>query len=216
MLYLKRVWIRSNRSNGTAEQPEIYDPEQYLALERGVETKSEYFRGLIYAMSGGSPERSEIAANVTASFIAQLGNRPCHVFTSDLKVARDDAGLFAYPDLSIVCDEPRFRDDRRDVLTNPTAIVEVLSPSTEAYDRGRKFAQYQGLSSLKNYILVAQDEPRVNCFTRQEANQWILSVAEGVEASLYIASIDCTLLLAKVYRGVRFSESPSPLPTREL
>jgi len=190
-------------------QPSFYKPNEYLELERNADFKSEYCDGIIYAMSGGSPRHSEIAANVIVALGSQLRGSPCHVYSSDLKVATDPHGPYAYPDLSIVCGELSFLGDHNDVIINPTVLVEVLSPSTEAYDRGRKFARYQRMESLADYILVAQDEPRVEHFTRQEHGQWLMSSAEGLDASLTIASIDCVLRLSEVYDKVRFEEPPA-------
>jgi Uma2 family endonuclease len=191
-------------------QSTLYTPQEYLALEREAEFKSEYLDGIIYAMSGGSPQHSAIAANVIAITVAALRGKPCQVFSSDLKVATDPNGLYAYPDLSIVCGELSFQDEQHDVITNPTVLVEVLSPSTEAYDRGRKFAHYQHLESLKDYVLIAQDEPQVDHFTRQEGSQWIYSSATGLEANIFIASIDCVLHLSEVYDKVQFVEPQTP------
>jgi len=193
-------------------QSSFYTVEEYLALEREAEFKSEYLDGIIYAMSGGSPQHSEITANVTIALGSQLRGKPCHVFSSDLKVATDPHGLYAYPDLSIVCDEPRVQDEHRHVITNPTVIVEVLSPSTEACDRGRKFTHYQHLESLRDYILVAQDDPHIEHFTRQGGHQWLYSSATGLDASLTINSINCVLHLSEVYAKVRFAEMENPAP----
>ena len=193
-------------------QSSFYTVEEYLALEREAEFKSEYLDGIIYLMSGGSPQPSEIAANVIAIAVTRLRGTPCHVFSSDLKVATNPHGLYAYPDLSIVCGELSFHDEHQDVITNPTVLVEVLSPSTEAYDRGRKFTHYQHLESLKDYILISQEEPQVEHFTRQNGNQWLYSAAIGLEASLTINSIECILRLSEVYDKVRFAEPQIPAP----
>ncbi len=182
--------------------------EEYLTLERDAEFKSEYLNGVLYAMAGSSPEHSAITANVTIAVGSQLRGKPCRVFTSDLKIAVGPAGPFFYPDLSIVCGEPRFHDERRDVLTNPTILIEVLSPSTEAFDRGRKFTQYQRIASLTDYILIAQDEPHVGHFHKQQGNQWLFTTAHGLETTLHIASIDVTLHLAEAYDRIRFPAPP--------
>jgi Uma2 family endonuclease len=190
-------------------QPEPYiRPDEYLTLERGAEFKSEYLNGVIYAMAGSSPEHSAITANVTIALGAALRGTPCQLFTSDLKVATSPTGLFAYPDLSLVCEEPRFHDEHRDVLTNPSVIIEVLSPSTEAYDRGRKFVQYQRLASLTDYLLIAQDEPRVEHFRRQEGGEWLYSKVEGLGSTLPVASLGVTLPLSEVYERIRFAAPP--------
>lgn len=196
------------------QQPHFYTPEEYLMLERSAGYRSEYLNGVIYAMAGSSPEHSAITANVTIALGSQLRGGRCRVFSSDLKVATGAAGLFAYPDLSIVCGESRFHDEQRDVLINPTVLVEVLSPSAEAYDRGRKFSQYQRIASLTDYILIAQEEPHIDHYTRREdgqpqGGQWLLTSAEGLDASLVIAALNCTLRLAEVYDQVHFAGLPA-------
>ena len=123
------------------------------------------------------------------------------------KVRTSPSGLFAYPDLSVVCGEPEFHDETRDVLVNPTVLVEVLSPSTEAFDRGRKFAHYQHLVSLTDYLLIAQDEARIDHYTRQADDRWLLTIAAEIGARVHIASLDCTLFLSQVYAKIRFPSS---------
>ncbi|HZO87933.1 MAG TPA: Uma2 family endonuclease [Chthonomonadaceae bacterium] len=154
-----------------------YTPEEYLELERSSEFKSEYLDGQIYAMSGGGPEHSTITVNGTAVIALQLKGKPCWVFSSDMKVRTSSTGLYAHPDVSVVCATMRFPDERRDVLLNPMAIVEVLSPSTEAFDRGKKFANYRKIDSLTDYLLISQDELRIEHYTRQSDNQWLLSTS---------------------------------------
>ncbi len=188
----------------SAKQKQYYTPEEYLAFERSSEFKSEYLNGQIYAMAGGSPEHSAITVNVTVELGLQLRTKPCQALSSDMKVRTTPTGLFAYPDLSIVCGEPQFHDQVRDVLINPTVIIEVLSPSTEAYDRGKKFFQYRHIESLADYILIEQDEARIDHYVRQVDNRWLLSTASGLESQLYIASIDCTLHLSEVYARITF------------
>jgi Uma2 family endonuclease len=180
----------------------IYTPDDYLALERTAEYKSEYLNGQIYAMSGGSPEHSRIGANVIAAMTLHLQDKPCGVFTSDMRIRTSPMGLYAYPDLSVVCGEPEFHDEKRDILTNPVLLVEVLSPSTEAFDRGRKFAMYQELESLTDYILVAQDEARVEHYARKSRDHWLLTIARGLESEIYIASLECALHLSQVYAKI--------------
>ena len=175
------------------QQKYYYSSEEYLALERNADFKSEYLKGHIYDMAGSSPEHSAITVNVTVALGSQLLERPCQAFSNDMKVRTSPTGLFAYPDLSVVCGEPVFHDEKRDVLINPTVLIEVLSPSTEAFDRGKKFAQYQHLTSLTDYLLIAQDEARIDHYTRQSDDQWLLSIAQGSGAEVYIASLDCTL-----------------------
>ena len=187
-------------------QLRTFTPEEYLTLERAAEFKSEFIDGQIYAMSGGSPKHSTISVNVTGQIHGQLKGRLCQAFSNVMKVRTGTQNLFSYPDLTVVCDEPRFHDSQQDVLLNPTLIVEVLSPSTEAFDRRRKFSQYQEIASLQTYVLIAQDTPRIEQYVRQEDNSWNVSIVTGLENSIYLASINCQLLLADVYERVEFED----------
>jgi Uma2 family endonuclease len=141
---------------------------EYLEIERTAEWKSEFFNGEMFAMAGATPEHVLIAGNVAAELRLQLRGRPCRVYPVDLRVKVSDTGLYTYPDVVVVCGEPRFDELRGDTLLNPTLIVEVLSSSTEAYDRGDKFAHYRRLDSLQEYVLVAQDRCRIERFLRQK------------------------------------------------
>ena len=186
-------------------QQRYYTPEEYLALEREAEFKSEYFDGGIYAMSGGTPAHSQIINNTSTAVSSQLWNSLCNGHNADLKVrALLPRQLFTYPDFTIVCGELQFHEGTNDVVINPQLIVEVLSPSTELFDRGAKFIAYQTLESLTDYIIVLQDRPRVEHHTRQAGGAWLMTPAEGLDATLYIASIGCILELSKVYKGVTF------------
>jgi Uma2 family endonuclease len=176
----------------------LYSPEEYLALERAAETKSEYADGCIYAMTGASWTHGLINANISRSLGNQLLDRPCHVHIADLRVKAATARSYRYPDITVVCGQPEFEDKRSDTVLNPTVLIEVLSPSTEASDRGRKFAEYRGIPSLREYLLVSQDLPRVERYARQ-AEGWLLTVAEGLEAKVRLDAIGCALDLAEVY-----------------
>ncbi len=154
-----------------------FTPEQYLALERKAAFKSEYFDGCIRAMAGASRAHNLIALNLGSEIRSQLRDRPCETYVSDMRVRTGPSGLYTYPDVVVVCGEPRFEDDELDTLLNPTVIVEVLSPSTEAADRGRKFASYRRLASLQEYVLVAQDRACVERYTRQ-GDEWLLTELE--------------------------------------
>lgn len=184
-------------------------PEDYLELERNAEFKSEYLEGQIFAMSGGSPEHSAITVNITRELSLQLKGRPCQAFSNDLKVRTSYTGLYAYPNLTVVCSEPIYHDEKRDIITNPVVIIEVLSPSTEAFDRGRKFAHYQNILSLLDYILIAQDQPWIDHYARQPNNRWLLTPVVGLESSLWIPSIECDLRLAEVYDRIVFADTRS-------
>ena len=183
-------------------------PEEYLVRERAAEFKSEYLFGQVYAKSGGSPEHAAIAINVGGELRAQLRGKPCQVFSSELKVRIRSNGLFAYPDLSVACGELEFHDGQRDVLTNPTLIVEVLSPSTENYDRGSKFFYYRQIEALQEYLLVSQHEPYIDHYKKEAEGRWTLTSAAGLASSLALPSIGVTLDLAEIYEKIAF---PSPL-----
>jgi Uma2 family endonuclease len=178
--------------------------EDYLAQERASEQRHEYLAGEIFLMSGGSEQHSLIAANTTASLHTQLRQRPCRVYTSDMRVKVSATGLYTYPDVSVVCGEAQFEDDQRDTLLNPTVVVEVLSPSTEAHDRGKKSQHYRALESLREYLLIAQDTQRIEQYVRQPDDRWVLSDVYRSEGSVNLVAIGCTLTLADVYEKVTF------------
>lgn len=185
-----------------AQKIRYVSPEEYLEAERKAEFKSEYFCGEIVAMSGGTPRHGTIGVNVTAEIHAQLKGTPCQAFSNDVKIRTLPNGVYAYPDLSIVCGEPIYHDDKADVIINPKVLIEILSPSTESIDRGRKWIQYQQIASLTDYILIAQDQPYIEHFSRQTNHQWLDTIAIGLDTQLEIASVGCTLRLSEVYDRV--------------
>ncbi len=178
-----------------------YTPEQYLALERKSEIKHEYHRGEMFAMAGASREHNLIAVNVSSVLRNQLLTRPCETYAGDMRILVRPTSLYVYPDIVAVCGEPSFVDSHSDTLLNPTAIIEILSPSTEAYDRGEKFAQYRKIASLRNYVLIAQDEVRVERFTRR-GDEWVLTEWTGLDDVGRLDAIDCELPLRDVYAKV--------------
>jgi Uma2 family endonuclease len=182
-------------------------PEEYLALERASDTKHEYYRGEIFAMAGASPNHTIISMNIGASLHAQLRKKPCTVHLADLRVKISSTGLYTYPDVVVVCGEPKYDDRQKDTLLNPTVIVEVLSPTTEAYDRGSKFEMYRTIESLQEYVLVNQDKMHIDHYRLTEKG-WLLDDASSPDATINLPSINCRLLLADVYEKVRF-EDPS-------
>src|SRR5438067_6181679 len=147
--------------------PYYLNPEEYLTIERQAEYKSEYVDGVMYAMAGGSERHNLIAGNLVTELNIQLRKTPCRVYPSDLKVRVPNSKRFFYPDVSVVCGDPEFADDKRDVVLNPVLIVEVFSKSTAAFDRGQKFKFYQQIESLLEYLLVSQDEHHVEHFLRR-------------------------------------------------
>lgn len=186
-------------------------PAEYLALERAAETRSEYLDGEMIAMTGTSRNHNRIAINLGAALHQQLREGPREVYLSDMRVWVPATGLYTYPDVLVVCGEAALVDEYDDMLTNPMALIEVLSPSTEIYDRVRKFEHYRALDSLREYLLVSQAEPRIEQFVRQEDGKtWLFSEETGLAATLTLPSIQCQLGLAEVYSRVRFPEKSSP------
>lgn len=178
-------------------------PEAYLAFERAqFDAKHEFINGEIVAMAGASRQHVRIVTNLVVSLGSQLRGRPCDVYPSDMRVKIPTTGLYTYPDVIALCHDPQFEDDAVDTLLNPSVIIEVLSPSTEAYDRGIKFTHYRRIEDLQLYILVAQDKPQVEIFRRQANGDWLLSMIEGLEARVSLDAIGCELTLAEVYERV--------------
>src|SRR5437660_351474 len=179
-----------------------YTPDEYLALERKAEYKSEYFGGEIFAMTGASRKHNLVAGNVLASLHLQLRKRPCEIYPSDMRVKVSPTGLYTYPDVIVVCGEPIFDDQQRDTLLNPTALVEVLSKSTASYDRGEKFEHYRKIESLAEYLVIAQDKYHVEQYAKQPGGQWLLSETDDPQQTIHLSSIDCDLALADIYDKV--------------
>ncbi len=176
--------------------------EEYLAMERISEIRHEYFDGEIYAMAGARRNHILITGNLVATLNVQLRSKPCEVYPTDMRV-KVSAKHYAYPDVVVVCDKPQFDDDTMDILNNPTIIIEVLSSSTERYDRGKKFASYRELPSLQEYVLVSQYDPHIEHYVRM-GEKWALSDTIGLESVVELPSIGCTLKLSDVYAKVEF------------
>lgn len=175
--------------------------DEYLAFERASEEKHEFADGEIFAMSGGTYEHSIIAQAFGAMLRTALAGRKCSVPNSDMKVQIPATDKFVYPDAAVVCGRPQFKDDKRDVLLNPKIIVEVLSPSTEAYDRGDKFTNYRTIPALMHYIMAAQDKPYVEVYTRQENGSWNL-VEYRAGGIIELSALECSLEVDQIYAGV--------------
>jgi len=186
----------------TAEPQRRLSADDYLALERASETRSEYLDGEVFAMAGASREHNLIATNVVGTLHPQLKARGCEKYASDMRVRIAATGLYTYPDVVVVGGQPRFEDEERDTLLNPTLIVEVLSPSTEDYDRGRRFAHYRSIPSLQVYLLVRQDRAHVELFTRQRDDRWVLWETDDLGATVDLSAIGATIALADVYDRV--------------
>ena len=182
-----------------------YGYEDYLAAERAqADVKHEYVDGEVFAMTGASFNHNLIVLNLGSELRTQLKSTPCHVLPSDMRVRVEAANASKYPDLVALCETPLFHDRRHDVLLNPVLIVEVLSHSTEAYDRGGKFAIYRRLPSLKEYVLVSQDRPLVEIYTRQPDSRWLLGEAEGLDGEAVLESLGCRVTLREIYAKVDF------------
>ena len=179
---------------------------EYLEIERRAEFKSEFLDGEMFAMAGGTKPHSLIKCNLIRAIGNQLHGGPCRVYDSDLRVKVPLSGLYTYPDVSVACGLDQFEDEHEDTLVNPAAIVEVLSDSSEAYDRGKKFELYRRLASLREYVLVSQHNPLVEQFVRQDSGEWLLRAIEGLESKFTLSSVGVTVDMADVYAGVRFSQ----------
>ena len=190
-----------------------YSVEEYLALERKAEDRHEYLDGEIYEMAGETEQHGDVCVNVVGELREQLRGQPCRVWTKDVKVRsgpnpklfRAPKGLYSYPDVVVVCGERQYHDEHKDVLLNPTVVIEVLSTSTEAFDRGGKFVRYRMyVPSLTDYIVISQTMPLVEHYRRQPNSEWVLTSVTELEGSLYLESVGCTLRLAEVYDRVEF------------
>jgi len=185
---------------------QVWTEAEYLAFERTSDTRHEYHQGEIFEMVGASLNHNRIVMNTAGSLFAQLLQRPCEIFSNDMRLKIPTTRLYTYPDIVAVCGEPQLADDEMDILLNPVLIIEVLSPSTETYDRGKKFQDYRTISTLQEYLLIAQDAHRVERFLRQSNGEWLLTDAIGLDATLDLPSIGCSLALADIYQKIVFEE----------
>ncbi len=183
-------------------------PEEYLALDRAAEIRSEYIDGDMVAMAGGSEDHNLIAFNLAAILHALLRRRPCKAYLADTRV-RVSPTRYLYPDAVVVCGEAQFEGARRETLLNPTLVIEVLSESTEVFDMGRKFELYRALPSLQEYVLIAQDRTYVERRLRQPHDEWLLTIRNRLDESLPLVSIDGVLPLADLYEKVTLPVEPA-------
>ncbi len=194
-------------------QPKIrFSPAEYAALEEKAEYKSQYYDGEIFAMAGGTYEHSALAGNVFGRLFSRLDGKPCQPYNSDLMVSILETGLRTYPDVSVVCGQREMDPEVKVAVTNPTVLVEVLSPSTEAYDRGTKAEHYRKIPSLKCLILVASTRRHVEVYERREDGAWVLREYSGAGQSVPVASLGLELAMEEIYRGVELPEGGSALP----
>jgi Uma2 family endonuclease len=179
-------------------------PEEYLAFERSSEERHEYVDGELFAMGEASERHNLIVVNCGGEIRAQFKGRLCKAYTNDMRVRIVGTSRYVYPDVAAVCGPAQFDDEENDTLINPNLIIEVLSKSTEAYVRGEKFEDYRRIDTLMEYILVAQDKPHIEQFSRQPNGQWLFTSTSGLEASIDLTSVGCRLSLAEIYDKVEF------------
>ena len=177
---------------------------EYLALDESSEDKYEYRNGRVYAITGSSPNHALITVNAGTEININLGNDDCAVYSSDLKihVATSTVRSYRHPDFSVVCGDLEHANDRTDLIVNPILLVEVLSPSTALIDRNEKLEEYTHLASLRDFLLISQDRPRVELYTRQDSGKWTYEAVTGLDSTIYLPSLDCTLALSRIYRRV--------------
>ena len=174
-------------------------PDEYLQLERGAERRSEYFAGSLYAMAGASENHVLLVGQLVRLLGNQFVGRPCKVYSTDMRVKVSRTGLYTYPDVVALCGDGAFEDENRDTLLNPSLVIEVLSPSTEAHDRGAKFAHYRRLDSVLDYLLVSQDRMRIERYSRHSGGLWLYSEHSAPDAIVTIETLKCELVLEDVY-----------------
>ncbi len=189
-----------------------YTLAEYLAFEEANDEKHEYLAGHIYAMAGGSPAHNQICFNLSACIGSRIQGTDCRGYSSDQKIWIEAAQIGTYGDITIVCGEPRFHERHKTLLLNPRVIIEILSPSTEAYDRGDKWAYYQQLSSLTDYLLVAQQRTQIEHFALDRDGSWRYTSETNPTSDIILASINCRIPLAQVYVGIEFPSAPTRPP----
>jgi Uma2 family endonuclease len=190
----------------SAQALPFFTPEQYLQIDRASECRNEYLDGHIYAMAGGSRAHAYLAGEIIIELGQALRKRGCRIVPSDLRLRASERGPYFYPDVTVICGKAQPAGES-DIVTNPTLILEVLSKSTEAFDRGEKFAWYRKIDSLKEYVLVSQSEPRIETFVRSEQGRWTFTEFAGLDAICRFASVDCNIPLAAIYEGIELDES---------
>jgi Uma2 family endonuclease len=187
---------------------DYFTRDEYLTMEEVAEYRSEYFRGEIFAMAGATANHDRISNACNRLIGNALDGGSCEYFSNDIKVRIPNDDIYYYPELSAVCGPAEFEDEKETILTNPFVIIEVLSDGTESFDRGKKFHRYKQIPSLKEYILIAQDELQIDVFQNADDGIWHLRSYSGVEDSLEINSLNIRLPLAEIYRRVKFRSKP--------
>ena len=186
-------------------EKKIFTADEYFDMEETAEYNSEYYHGEIFAMTGGSFDHNVIVSHMITALNNALHDRDCYVLASDIKIEIDPAHHYVYPDISVVCGRPDFVKNRKDIITNPLVIVEVLSSSTSEYDRGDKFRAYRGIPCLKNYIIVDQYACHVQCCFKENEGKWLFQDFETMEDSFLIQSLDIRIYLKDIYHRINFN-----------
>jgi Uma2 family endonuclease len=176
--------------------------KDYLDFERKAEFRHEFYKGEIFQMSGASREHNILVTNLVTSANSQLRGKSCETYSNDMRVHVPATGLFTYPDVVIACGAPKFLDDEFDTLLNPIVLIEVLSPTTANYDRGKKFWHYQSIESLREYLLIAQDETRVEHLIKQSDGRWQVAEYASIEKEIELPSIEIVLKLSEIYERI--------------
>jgi len=187
------------------KQPDSLAVADYLKLDRESDVRHEYLLGQVYAMAGANERHNQISAALGFLLYGQLLDKSCQMFQNDMKVQVSES-IFFYPDTLVVCGSPNYKTEIRDILLNPTVIIEILSASTQDYDRGRKFKHYRTLKSLTDYLLIAQDQYLIEHHQRQTNATWLLTEYSQIDSVVEIESIDCALKLQAIYRDISFDE----------
>jgi Uma2 family endonuclease len=185
-----------------------YTPEEYLTLEEKADYRSEYYQGEIFAMSGGSANHNRIVKNLLIALETSFENKPCEAFITDMRLLVEKNGLYTYPDVMVICGQLEFVEGRTDTLTNPIAIVEVLSQSTEGYDRGAKFELYRALETLQDYVLIDQAKVHVEYFHKMKDGRWVLTEFNELEAILRLEAVAVEIPLSRIYQRVEWESKP--------
>ena len=188
-------------------KPKLLTEQEYLRIERAAEFRSEFYRGEMFAMAGASLQHTRIKGNCETGLRTRFRGGPCEAMSGDLRVKVAPSGLYTYPDVVVFCGQPELLDRHMDTLLNPKLIVEVLSESTQDYDRGKKFEFYQTIASLEEYVLIAQDRPRCETYFRQPGGHWRYTPCESLDAELFLESVGVHIPLAELYMDVEF---PAP------
>jgi Uma2 family endonuclease len=206
--------LAETEASMSAQPTSLISADEYLAFERRQREKHEFFNGEIYLQAGASIAHNLITANIIGSLHQQLRDKPCTVLPSDMRIRTPRRRQYMYPDATIICGSPIFDDEQHDTIINPIVIFEVLSPSTEQYDRGRKFQAYRTISTLQEYLLISQTMMRVEHFKRHNDMMWLMAEYSRSDQVIELASVSCRLSLGALYEKVGLTaEEDEPLPS---